>query len=83
MNMRACDISLHDAVKNGEQNQVELLLAKGAYIDAKNSDADTPLLWATKNGHKEMTELLLLYDADVDDRDANCDTLALGCEKWS
>ena len=44
---------------------VELLLAKGADIHAKNDDGMTVLYGAALGGKKEVVELLLAKGADV------------------
>jgi ankyrin repeat protein len=37
---------------------VEVLIAKGAGVNAKDEDGSTPLRLATKNGYAGMAELL-------------------------
>ena len=44
---------------------MELLLAKGADVNAKNQDGWTALMCASLDGHKEVVELLLAKRADV------------------
>jgi ankyrin repeat protein len=34
------------------------LLEKGAYVHAKDSDGDTPLLWACEYGHNDIVSML-------------------------
>jgi len=43
----------------------ELLLAKGANINAKSNDGFTPLYEAAYAGHEDVAELLLAKGADV------------------
>ena len=50
---------LHYAVRNCHTRTVELLLAKGASIEATGSGAETPLHLAARNGHTRMVELRL------------------------
>ena len=52
----------------GHRETVELLIEKGADINAKNEGEDkcTPLIWASRNGHREVVELLIAKGADVD-----------------
>lgn len=45
---------------------VKLLLAKGADIDARNSNGRTPLSEAIWGGHRETAQLLLAEGAAVD-----------------
>ena len=40
---------------------VEMLLAHGANINAKDKDGLSPADWAVKNGHKDVAELLLQH----------------------
>ena len=44
---------------------IELLIAKGADVNAKRDDGETPLHQAADNGHKEVVELLIAKGADV------------------
>lgn len=57
--------ALHRAAISGHKDVVELLLAKGADIDAGKFDIGTPLLYAVEKGHKEIAELLIAHGADV------------------
>jgi ankyrin repeat protein len=38
---------------------VELLLEKGAELETKSKDGQTPLSWAAESGHKAVVKLLL------------------------
>ena len=42
------------------------LLKNGSYINAKDSDADTPLHYASKNGYDTIVDILLKNGADID-----------------
>jgi hypothetical protein len=53
------------AAARGNQESVELLLERGAAVDAQVY-GKTALTWAAENGHKEMVQLLLERGADVD-----------------
>ena len=44
---------------------MQLLLAKGADVNAKNNAGSTALMAASEKGHKEVVELLLAKGADV------------------
>lgn len=48
----------------GFEEIVEFLLLKGAEVNARNVDKDTPLLDAVENGHVEVVRLLLKYGAN-------------------
>jgi len=58
--------ALHTASAGGNKEVVELLLAKGADINAlRRGQGHTPLHWAVKAGHKDIVELLINKGADV------------------
>ena len=58
--------ALHTASAGGNKEVVELLLAKGADINAlQRGHGYTPLHWAVKAGHKDIVELLINKGADV------------------
>jgi TolA-binding protein len=56
---------LHTAASSGYKDFVELFLAKGADVNAKNEDGYTPLHRAAEQGEKDVAELLLAKGADV------------------
>jgi ankyrin repeat protein len=49
---------LHWMSLSGHQGIVELLLAQGADMTAKDNDGKTPLDLATQGGHNDVVELL-------------------------
>jgi len=55
---------LGNAAEKGHKEIAELLIAKGADVNAKN-DGRTPLHWAAEKGHKETAELLIAEGAEV------------------
>ncbi|MBC8471713.1 MAG: ankyrin repeat domain-containing protein [Planctomycetes bacterium] len=64
--------SLHQAVADGDIEQVKLLIAKGADVNAKDkrgyapqAPGQTPLFHAASGGHKEIAILLIAHGADV------------------
>ena len=58
--------ALQCAAMNGQKDVVELLLAKGARIDAQESYAGrTALHYAAEKGHKGIVELLINKGADI------------------
>lgn len=59
------DSPLFEAVKKGDRAEVELLLTKGADINAKDSIGRTPLHMAVISGKKDIGELLLAKGADI------------------
>ena len=60
---------LHIAAVYGQLKVVELLLQKGATVDARNGGGYTPLHFAAMNKHREAAELLLANGADPSARD--------------
>jgi len=46
---------------------VKLLLDRGACIEAKNNDGDTPLIIACSGGHFEIVKLLLEQGAQIEE----------------
>jgi len=56
--------ALIDASKKGDKEKVELLLKKGANVNAKDSTGDV-LMFASENGHKEVVKLLIEKGANV------------------
>lgn len=55
---------LIDAVRRGNIDEVEILLATGADVNAKDNDGITPLHVASRGGHKDVTKLLLAKGAN-------------------
>ena len=66
------------AVQQGWKGIVQLLLNKGADIDATNNDGNTALMWAVKSGRETIMQLLLDKGANIETTDNNGDT-ALMC----
>lgn len=68
LNQKNIDVKLRDSKRNtaahylasrGKTEALQLVLSKGADIDASNSDLWTPLMCAAANGHEDTVELLL------------------------
>lgn len=56
---------LHWAAFNGHLNVVELLVSRGAPIDATNNDGRTPLIMASAKGHRKVVRYLLTKGAHI------------------
>jgi len=56
---------LHWACKEGHIKIVELLMQRGARINATNRGDDTPLHLASAHGHRDIVIMLLQHKADV------------------
>ena len=58
--------TLHEAVTGEHKGIADLLISKGAELNAKEAkNRITPLHWAAWRGRKEIAELLITKDADV------------------
>ena len=57
---------LHRAACNGHTTMVDMLLEKGANIEAKDTNGVTPLYWASHEGHTGTAEALLAKGADIE-----------------
>ena len=54
---------LHGAALNGHKEVAELLIAKGANVNAKDGFGRTPLDWAIDDNHTETADLLRKHGA--------------------
>ena len=55
----------------GQGETAELLIAKGADVNAKSQRGRTPLHNAALSGHKKIAELLIANGADMNPKNAN------------
>ena len=62
------------AAWRGRKEIAELLIAKGANLNAKNNDEGTPLHNAAWKGHVEIAKLLIVKNADVNAKDVEGQT---------
>ena len=56
---------------NGHRAVVQLLLEKGAPVNAKSNENITALLMASERGHKDIIQILLDKGADVNAKDSD------------
>jgi ankyrin repeat protein len=61
--------SLHESLSKGQDAEVELLLAHGADINARDIGGRTQLHYAAEEGRVNVAELLLAHGADVNAKD--------------
>jgi ankyrin repeat protein len=54
---------LHNAADEGHKEVIELLIAKGAGVNAKDEDGETPLDWADE----EIADLLRKHGGKTDE----------------
>ncbi|MGL9778991.1 MAG: ankyrin repeat domain-containing protein [Wolbachia sp.] len=67
---------LHSAVRSDNGEVVKLVLKKiketqGPYIDAKDTEGDTPLMWTAETSYVNAAQVLLEYGADVGAKNNN------------
>lgn len=66
--MKNLNEQLLKASEKGDVDGVISLLDRGADIEARNNDGDTPLLRACTTNHTKIVELLLNSGADIENR---------------
>lgn len=65
---------LHLAAGSGHESVIELLLERGALVDALDTNGETPLHHAARNCHRAAASILLQNNADIDAMDRDWDT---------
>jgi len=61
---KGADVSLHTAARYGLLEKLKELIGKGADVNTKNNEGQTPLDIASEQGHKEIVELLVEKGAE-------------------
>mgnify|MGYP000303546937 FL=1 len=68
------DISIYDAVEDGNIEVVKQHLAAGTNVNSKDKDGWTPLHEAASEGRNKIIELLVAKGADVNAKDDDGET---------
>ena len=63
--LKAPDISIHQAAREGNTQVVKQHLAAGSDVNEKDCFQRSPLHYAAAEDHKEIAELLIAKSADV------------------
>jgi len=63
------EMALHLAARAGKAKTVQILLERGAEIEARTKEGQTPLMIAAENGQDEVARVLCEQKADVDATD--------------
>ena len=69
--VKAPDISIQEAAKEGNVKAIKQHIAAGTDVNAKGDAESTPLHWAANGGHKEIAELFIANGADVNAKSKN------------
>ena len=79
----AMNDQLFDAVKNGNLDQVKLLISNGANINAETTYKWTPLHYAASHGYLDIAKLLISNGANVNAENTfKWTPLHLCCTLW-
>ncbi len=62
--VRSLDKALMLASAQGYTHCLEVLIERGAYVNCRSHDTQTPLMYAAGKGHMEATQLLLRHHAN-------------------
>ncbi len=68
------DMSIYDAIEDGNIKVVKQHLAAGTDANSKDKDGWTPLHEAASEGHKTIVELLITEGANVNAKDQDGET---------
>ncbi len=73
----APNISIHDAIRKGDIELVQKLIANGADVSRQDEQGYKPLHIAASKGHEELVKYLISKDVDIDGRSESDDTTPL------
>ena len=59
----------YHGLPEGHEAVVKLLFEKGAELESKSKNGQTPLSWAAVRGHEVMVKLLLEKSAELEPKD--------------
>ena len=68
------DLSIYDAIEDGDIEVVKQHLAAGTDLNSKDKDGWTPLHEAASEGHKPIVEFLITEGADVNEKNDDGET---------
>ena len=75
-------LELIEKAEVGDLDAVIELVGKGANVDEKNNNDDTPLMWASGDGTVEVVKALLDAGAKVDEKDEDGDTALIFASRY-
>ena len=73
---RSLRTDLHRATEARDLAKVQMLIARGANVNARDDSGQTPLHLAAENGHREVVEVLVRCGAQVNSEDREGQTPA-------
>jgi ankyrin repeat protein len=73
---------LHWAAYIGDREIAELLISRGAELDAENPDSSTPLYLAAEQGYPEVVKFLISEGAEVNVKDSSSGYTPLHRAAW-
>jgi ankyrin repeat protein len=73
---------IHDAVKNGNIDEVQWQLDAGVDVNEESSKGLTPLHYAASAGHNDIVELLIERGANVNATDSGKGATPLDYAHW-
>lgn len=72
--------ALFSAAATGNLGKVSAIVGRGAAVNVRDQNGDTPLHWAVGHGHYAVAEFLIAHGADVHARDRAGETPLFGAD---